>query len=96
MSIPPPVKVQFNEHNIIDVERAILNAYRNDANNVHTKLKRSPVWSLMHNGISKFAIEYNGVYLKGIDEDLNPFDLPFCLTELKGGVTAYDITDNII
>ena len=96
MSIPPPVKVQFNEHNIIDVERAILNAYRNDANSVHAKLKRSPVWSLMHDGISKFTTEYNGVYLKGIDEDLNPFDLPFCLTELKGGVTVYDITDNII
>ena len=96
MSIPPPVKVQFNEHNIIDVERAILNAYRNDANSVHAKLKRSPVWLLMHDGISKFTTEYNGVYLKGIDEDLNPFDLPLCLTELKGGVTAYDITDNII
>ena len=42
VSIPPPVKVQLNEHNI-DPERAILNVYRNDANSLHAKLKRSPV-----------------------------------------------------
>ena len=95
VSIPPPVKVQLNEHNI-DAERAILNAYMNDANSLHAKLKRSPVWSLMHDSISKFSTEYSGVYLKGIGEDLNPFDVPFCLTKLKGGVTAYDITDAII
>ena len=62
VSIPPPVKVQLNEHNIIDAERAILNAYRNDANSLHAKLKRSPVWSLMYDGISKFSTEYNEVF----------------------------------
>ena len=46
VSIPPPVKVQSNEHNI-DAERAILNAYMNDVNSLHAKLKRSPVWSLI-------------------------------------------------
>ena len=96
VTIPPPVKVQLNEHNIIDAEHAIQNASRNDANSLHAKLKRSPVWSLMHDGISKFSTEYSGVYLKGIDEDLNPFDVPLCLTKLKGGVTAYDITNAII
>ena len=96
VSVPPPVKVQLNEHNIIDAERAILNAYMNDANSLHAKLKRSPVWSLMHDSISKFSTEYSGVYLKGIGEDLNPFDVPFCLTKLKVGVTTYDITDAII
>ena len=50
----------------------------------------------MQDGISKFSTEYNGVYLKGTDEDLNPFDVPFCLTKLKGGVTVYDITSAII
>ena len=96
VTIPPTVKVQLNEHNIIDAEHAIQNASRNDANSLHAKLKRSPVWSLMHDGISKFSTEYNGVYLKGADEDLNPFDVPFCLTKLKGGVTVYDITNAII
>ena len=96
VSIPPPVKVQLNEYNIIDAERAILNVYRNDAKSLHAKLKRSPVWLLMHDDISKFSTEYNRVYLKCIDEDLNPFDMFFCLTKLKGGVTAYDITDAII
>ena len=96
VSVPPPVKVQLNEHNIIDAERAILNAYMNDANSLHAKLKRSPVWSLMHDSISKFSTEYSGVYLKGIGEDLNPFDVLFCLTKLKVGVTTYDITDAII
>ena len=28
---------------------------------------KDPQWSLMHDGISKFSTEYNGVYLKGID-----------------------------
>ena len=89
MSIPPPFKVQLNEHNIIDAERPILNAYRNDANSLHAKLKQFPVWLLMHDDISKFSTEYKGIYLKDIDKDLNPYDVPFC-------VTAYDITDAII
>ena len=48
LSIPPPVKIHLNEHNIIHVERAILDAYKNNANNLHAKWKRSPVWSLIH------------------------------------------------
>ena len=28
--------------------------------------------------------------------DLNPFDVPFCLTKLEGGVTANDTADAII
>ena len=31
-----------------------------------------------------------------MDEDLNPFDVPFCLTKLKDGVSAYDTADAII
>ena len=37
----------------------------------------------------------NTIYLKGIDGDQNPFDVPFCLTKLKGGVNAYDTADAI-
>ena len=74
----------------------IMNEYKNNANSLHAKLKRSLVWSLMHDGISKFSTEYNGVYLQGIDEDLNRFDVPFCLTKLEGGVSAYDTADAII
>ena len=96
VSIPPPFKVQLTEHNIIDAEHLILNSYGNDANNLHAKLKRFPAWLLMHDGISKFSTEYKRIYLKGIGKDLNPFDMPFCLTKLKDGVTAYDITNAII
>ena len=69
--------------------------YKNNQNGLYKNLKRSPVWSLMHDRISKFSTKYNGVYLKGIDGDQNPFDVPFCLTKLKGGVNAYDTADAI-
>ena len=83
-SIPTPAKVKLNEHNIIDAEHAILNTYKNNQNSLYGKLKRFPVWSLMHEEIYEFSTKCNGVSLKGIDGDQNPFDVTFCLTNAYG------------
>lgn len=83
-SIPPVVKVQLNSHNIESAENAILAAYKHDdEGSLYRKLEKSPFFSLMHDGISKFSVEYNGVYLRGLDESHNPINVPYCLSKMK-------------
>ena len=76
--IPPVIKVQLNSHNITRVEKAILDAYRyDDEKSIFIKFEKTPYYSLMHDGISKFGHELNGVYMRGIDDDCAPFSLPY-------------------
>lgn len=39
-------------------------------------------------------LEFTGSFLKGIDEDPNPFCVPFSLTKVKG-VNACDMTSKL-
>ena len=96
-TIPGVVKVQLNEHNINDAERVILDTYRYDEeDSLYRKLDKSPFYSIMHDGISKFSTEYNGVVLPGIDKDHAPIHVPFCLTKMKGGVTGVDTAEELM
>ena len=44
----------------------------------------------MHNGISKFSTEYNGIYLREINDKNKPVNVPYCMSKMRGGVNAYD------
>ena len=50
----------------------------------------------MHDEISKFGHELNGVYMRGIDDDCAPFSLPYCLNKMRCGVTGVDTVQEII
>ena len=89
--------MQLNNHNIHNAERAILDAYRFDEeNSVYKQLEQAPYYSIMHDGISKFGVEYNGVYLRGTDANHAPLNVPYCLSKMKGGVTGVDNANAII
>ena len=97
VTLSPLVKVSLNSHNIIKAEIAILDAYKHDEPDyLYKKIHQSPFYSLMHDGISKFGAEYNGVYLRGITSDHQPFFVPYCLSKMKGGVTGMDTAQEII
>ena len=55
--------------------------------------QNSPFYSLMHDRISKFSAEFNGLFLIGFDKNCNPFCVIFSLTKVKGGVNAYGLTN---
>ena len=96
-SIPPVSKVQLNGHNIPKAERAILDTYRYDTEkSFYTDFRKSPYYSILHDGISKFGHELNGVYMRGINDDHKPFSVPFCLNKMKGGVTGMDTAHEIL
>ena len=95
--ISPVIKVQLNSHNITRAKKAILDAYRHhDGKLIYRKFEKTPYYSLMHNGISKFGHELNGVYMRGIDDDCVPFSLPYCLNKMRGGATGVDTAHEII
>ena len=89
--IPPVIKVQLNSHNTTRAEKAILDAYRyNDEILIFRKFEKTPYYSFMHDEISKFGHELDGMCLREIDGDCAPFSLPYCLNKMIGGVTGVD------
>ena len=92
-NLDDPVQVTLNGHNIHRIHDAILDAYRYDnENSLPKQVKNSPFWSLMHDNISKFGSELNGVLLRGVSaESLKPIHAPHALRRMKGGVDAYDV-----
>ena len=59
-------------------------------------IKLHPFGQLLTYGISKFSTEYNGVVLRGVNQQLEPFHVTYGLRKMKGGVDAHDTADDII
>ena len=74
-----------------------MDSYRYDEPvSVFKTFEQFPFYSLMHDGISKFGVEYNGVYLRGTNSDQETGFVPYCLSKMKGGVTGLDTAHEII
>ena len=90
--LAPPPEVAINKNNITQIEKAILDVYVNHTpGSLFDQIKKSPYWGLMHDGITKFTTEFNGVYLRGINPESEPFSVPYCLTKMNGGVNGFDL-----
>ena len=50
----------------------------------------------MHDEISKFGHELNGVNMRGIDDDCAPFSLSYCLNKMRCGVAGVGTVHEII
>ena len=79
VTLAPPVEVAVNKNNIDLMEKSILTAYRSDDDSLYKQMEKFKFWGLMHDGISKFSHEFNGVYLGGVDDNFAPFNVPFSL-----------------
>ena len=76
------------------VERAILEVHKRDEKSLYSVVKKSPFWGIMHDQITKFQKELNGIAVRGIHtrKDANaPITTPISLKQMKGGVNAYDV-----
>ena len=50
----------------------------------------------MHDGIMKFSVEYNGMFVTAFDPDtFKLLLLPFRLMKMKGGVNAHDLIESL-
>ena len=91
VALPPPVEISLNKHNISQAQTAILDAYRYDQpDSIYKVVQKSSYWSLMHDRISKFTTEYNGDYLRGINDKNEPTNVPYCLSKMRRGDNAFD------
>ena len=50
----------------------------------------------MHDGISKFSKEYNGIYVRGLNLSSTPFNVPMELRKMKGSVDAHNLAQDLI
>ena len=97
ITVAEPQAVSLNKDNIQKFEAVILKAYQRSDESKYSKIKQSKFWGIMHDGIQKFCVEYNGMMIQSYDPDT--FDLlllPFRLMQMKGGVDAHDTVSSLI
>ena len=89
--IAPPSKVVLNKDNIHVTQSALLKSYENDTGetNPYQDLRSyyGKFYSLMHDGIPKFATELNGAYVRTLSSSTTSTIsfVPWSLTEIPRG-----------
>lgn len=92
-----PQECCLDKNNILKYEKCILKAYQEDPNGLFKKVtKDCQYWGIMHDGIQKFSIEYNGMFISAVDPDtFKLMLLPFRLMPMKGGPNAHDVIQSL-
>ena len=87
--VAPPPTVSLNKNNIHQAQHALLEEYRtsNDAGNPYAALHscNGEFFSIMHDGIQKFAKELNGTHVRTVSPTNEIVLMPWRLTEIAGG-----------
>ena len=90
-TIMAPQQCCLDKNNIIKYEKASLKAYKKNPDSKYFIIKKASYWGIMHDGIQKFSIEYNGMLLQTINPETYDLVLvPFRLIKMHGGVNVYD------
>ena len=84
------------DKNNIKYEKAILKAYKKNPDSKYSIIKKAPYWSIMHDGIQKFSIEYNSMLQTISPETYDLVLVPFRLMKMHGGVNAYDNIESLM
>ena len=74
----------------------ILEGYKKNESSVYSEFKNFPYWGFMHDGISNFSSELNGIYIRYLDAENNPCSFPYTLTKARGDLNAYGMASHII
>ena len=92
--LTPPVRTLLNDKNISKIQNGIVEAYKHMK--APTPINKAPYvalngpfgkfYSVMNDGIQKFGHEFNGVFLRTVDDaDLDIVNLPWALSDIPGG-----------
>lgn len=89
----PPVRVQLSSNNIPRAQKQLCEAYR--TLDKPTKVNKAPYhsikdtngkfYSIMNDGIQKFTQEFNGVFVRTVDLNIDIKNLPWSLNKIPGG-----------
>ena len=63
--LAPLPQCALNKSSTHTWEKEILDVYKSEKNSLFSVIADSLHWTLMHDGISKFNTEFNGVYIRG-------------------------------
>ena len=90
-----PPRVQVNRNNISTMQLALLETYQNgtETGNPYAAVKgyNGKYFSLMHDGIQKFGMELNGVFVRvasyssDVNESVEVLNVPWGLKKIEGG-----------
>ena len=74
----------------------LLNRKKNKPSSMYRKIKISPFYFIMHDGIEKSSTEFNEVYLQGVDSVNKTLFVPFNLSKIRSGVNSFDAAEEKI
>ena len=101
--IAPPSKVVLNKDNIHVAQSALLKSYQNDTGktNPYQDLRSyyGRFYSLMHDGIQKFAKKFNGAYVRTLPSSTTSTIslVPWSLTKIpRGSLNAKKLVSHLI
>ena len=96
IKILKPQQRCLDKNNIVKYEKSILKAYTDDPESLYSTVRKAKYWSIMHDGIQKFSVEYNGIFITTIDPDtFKLLLLPFRLMKMKAGVDAHATCESL-
>ena len=92
---PPQMALNLKQNHISQVEWAILDAFHyHTPGSLYDKIRKSVFWGIMHDHISKIWKIFFWIYLHGINEHNDPFDVLYCLSKMKVGVDSFYLGEN--
>ena len=95
--LSPPLEVAVNKNNITNIENALLETYKySTPGSLYDVRRKSTYWSLMHDGISKFRHNLNGFFVRVVDKEFNPVNVPWGLPKVPGAFDTTALGDELI
>ena len=97
--VPPPPMVTLNDHNIVKVQKALLETYHNnnkDPDNPYRALEKCSDFGLLHNATSHWYKEINTIFLRVAADDGQILKVPFSAKRVPGSFTGEALCQELI
>ena len=99
VTLPKPITVRLNDHNINGGYEAILESYRKynqDPSNPYRVLESVKHWGFIHDVTSHWVKEINTVFVRAADDIGNIYKVPFEMKQVPGSLTGEVLCDEIV
>ena len=96
--IPAPPRVKLNNHNIIDIQRSLLETYRTenkDPSNPYHQLENCSDFGLLHDATSHWAKQINTIFLRVVSDNGIIYNVPYSMKKVSGGFTGENLCDEL-
>ena len=99
VTLPKPITMRLNNHNVNTGYEAILESYRKynqDPSNTYRVLESVKHWGFIHDATSHWVKETNTVFVRAADDKRNIYKVPFEKEQVPRSLTGEVLCDEIV